>query len=193
MISEPIQVLLAVVDRLDRLAVPYAVGGSLSSSVFGEPRASADVDLLVSLSSSQAKPLAAMFIDDFYVDEDAVAEAIRRRGSFNIIHLATMLKADLFVASAELLDQEQLRRRRAITVARDPSRDAFITAPENIVLRELDWFRRGNAVPDQQWRDVLGVLKAQKAHLDFGYLANTAKAVGLEELLARALVDAGAG
>ncbi len=191
MTAEPIQVLLAVVQRLDELGLVYAVGGSLSSSVFGEPRASADVDLLVAISAAEIKGLVAAFSEDFYIDADAVTEAVRRRSSFNVIHLGTMLKADLFVAGRALLDQEQLRRRRLVTVGRDPARQAFVTAPENIILRKLDWFRQGGGISDQQWRDVLGVLKAQRSTIELDYLREMATSVGLEELLARALSDAG--
>ncbi|HVV49440.1 MAG TPA: hypothetical protein VHO06_07270 [Polyangia bacterium] len=191
MIAEPIQVLLSIVERLDRLEIQYAVGGSLSSSVFGEPRSSADVDLLVALRPVQVAPLTAALQDEFYVDGDAVLEAVRRHASFNVIHLATMLKGDLFVAGSHLLDREQLRRRREIVIAQDPPRRAFVTAPEDVVLRKLDWYRRGGGVSDQQWRDVLGVLKAQGSTIDRGYLLTTARASGLDDLLARALIDAG--
>ena len=190
MIAEPIQVLLSIVERLDLLKIDYAVGGSLSSSVFGEPRSSADVDMLVAMRPAQAAPLTAALEGSFYVDGDTVAEATRRHSSFNVIHLVTMMKADLFVAGANLLDREQLRRRREVVVAQNPTRSAFVTAPEDVVLRKLDWYRRGGAVSDQQWRDVLGVLKAQASVLDRGYLENTARASGLDELLARALTDA---
>jgi hypothetical protein len=191
MIAEPIRVLLDVVDRLDRLGIKYAVGGSVSSSVFGEPRSSADVDLLVAMAPHQAAPLAAALEKDFYVDSEAILDAIRRHSSFNAIHLATMLKADLFVAGPDLLDREQLQRRRSVIIARDPPRAAFLTAPENIVLRKLDWYRRGGGISEQQWRDVLGVLKAQRSTLDRDYLSKTARAAGLEALLARAVADAG--
>jgi hypothetical protein len=191
MTPEPLQVLLAVVAILDEVGVPYAVGGSISSSVFGEPRASADVDLLVSLSAQDVASLAAGFQPAFYVDEESVMDAVRRHASFNVIHLATMLKADLFVSGPDLLDVEQMRRRQMVPIPHHQPRMVYVTGPENIVLRKLDWFRRGQSVSDRQWRDVLGVLKAQAGTLDRRYLTEIARATGLEELLQRALGDAG--
>jgi hypothetical protein len=189
--AEPLEVLLAVVAVLDRVRVPYVVGGSIASSVFGEPRASADVDLLVRLEPADIPALVAGFEPAFYVDAESIADAVRRHSSFNIIHLATMLKADLFVGGSGVLDVEQMQRRRPVPLTGDPSQLVFITGPENIVLRKLDWFRRGDAVSDRQWRDVVGVLKAQSETLDRAYLAETARATGLQELLDRALDDAG--
>jgi hypothetical protein len=87
LISDPLSALLDVVGILDDLELPYAVGGSVASSVFGEPRASADADVLVELPEARLSACVARLEGAYYVSEDAAREAVRQHSSFNIIHL----------------------------------------------------------------------------------------------------------
>lgn len=190
MISDPIIALLDVVALLDDLQLPYAIGGSVASSVFGEPRASADADLIVELPEARLSELLARLEGAYYVSEDAARDAVRRHASFNVIHLDSMYKVDLFVAGPSQMDQEQLRRRVKITLTTEPNRAAFVTAAENLVLRKLDWYRQSGETSDRQWRDVLGILKVQVGSLDTGYLERNADTAGLRDLLDRALKEA---
>ena len=191
MISDPLRALLEVVRILDELGLAYAIGGSIASSVFGEPRASADADLLVELSRKRVADLVEKLAAGFYVSPEAAEDAVRRTTSFNAIHLDTMYKVDFFVAGSSELDREQLRRRVKLELTTNPSASAYVTAAENIILRKLDWYRRGGGVSDQQWRDVLGVIKIQGGALDLAYLRCLATKVGLDELLTEALGDSG--
>lgn len=187
MLSEPVRVLVRVVELLDALAVPYAVGGSLASGFHGEPRTTQDVDILIELPAQKVASLIASMRPEFYVDLDAAREAVLHHGTFNAIHLAYHHKVDFFVAGSDLLDREQLGRRVQAALAPEVSRPIFLTSAENILLRKLDWFRRGNEVSDLQWRDILALLKIQRGALDLEYVRRIAQRVGLESLLDRAL------
>lgn len=191
MVSDPIRALLAVVGILEELQLPYAIGGSVASSVFGEPRASADADLIVELAEQRLPELASRLEGGFYISEDAARDAIRRQSSFNIIHLESMYKIDMFVASSSTLDREQLSRRVQVDLTLEPRCSAYVTAAENVVLRKLDWYRQGSGISDQQWRDVLGVLKVQGSALDVDYLRRIAEEADLTALLERALAESG--
>jgi hypothetical protein len=97
MLFEPLLVVARIAAAFEALSVPYIVGGSLASSVHGIPRATQDVDLVAVLSLDHIEPLTVALASEFYVDGDMISDAIRRRASFNVVHLATMFKADIFV------------------------------------------------------------------------------------------------
>ncbi|HUX76945.1 MAG TPA: hypothetical protein VMY40_09940 [Anaerolineae bacterium] len=191
MLSEPIAVTLLVIEALDTLGVPYLIGGSLASAVHGVARATADTDLVADLRPEHARPLAQALNDAFYVDAESIQDAIRRRSSFNVIHLDTMFKVDVFVRKQRPFDQAQFERRVAQVVATDPERTAHVASPEDTVLAKLEWFRLGGEVSDRQWRDVLGVLKVQGERLDLVYLRRWAAALRIADLLEQALAQTG--
>jgi hypothetical protein len=154
--------------------------------VHGRPRTTDDVDLVAAIAGTNVDPLVRGLEKEFYVDADMIRDAIRRSASFNMIHLATMLKVDVFILGGEEFALEEMKRRAAVTLR--GSRVWFSSA-EDIVLEKLEWFRKGEGISERQWRDVLGVLAVQGDRLDQQYLRLWAGRRGLVDLLQRAQAE----
>lgn len=191
MASDPLRVLLRVAGLLDEIGVPYLVGGSMASSMLGEPRSTVDIDLAVHLRGADVGRLVSALQPEFYVDEEVARRAVERRTSFNAIHQPTVLKVDFFVLGDAPFDRAQLERRRLSPVLEAHEQRVFISSAEDLILRKLDWYRLGGGVSDRQWRDVLGILKVQAGRLELPYLQRWAAELGLAALLERALGEAG--
>lgn len=190
MTDEPIAVTLLVIDALDALGVPYLIGGSLASAVHGVLRATMDTDLVADLRLEHAERLARALGRTFYVDAESIRDAVLHQSSFNVIHLETMFKVDVFVLKKQPFHRAQMERRVAQVIATDPERTAFVATPEDTILAKLNWYRMGGGVSDRQWRDVLGVMKVQADRLDLAYLRQWAAQLNVLDLLERALTEA---
>ena len=186
-VADPLRVAARVATVLETLGLQYSIGGSVASSFSGEPRATLDIDMLVSLDESHVGALVAALQNEFYVDRDALALAARDRSSTNLIHLGTSVKVDLFVAGGSILDDDLLRRRVLVIVSGEPGDQLYVHTPEDILLQKLRWYRLGGDVSDRPWRDVLGIVRVQGVRLDREYLDEGARRLGLEPLLTRAL------
>jgi hypothetical protein len=190
--SDPELVLNAFVRTLQQLGVSYAVGGSLASSLYGIPRSTNDIDVLVLLEEMHAAPLVSSLRNEFYIDLDSVVWAIRNRGSFNLIHLPTFYKIDVFVPSKEGWPSEEISRVRKHNLTEDSNAPGvFFSSPEDNILHKLEWFRKGGEISEQQWTDVVGVLQVQGNALDLSYLRRWSALLGVDDLLEKALKDSG--
>jgi hypothetical protein len=186
--EEPLQLALTVLRVLEELGVEAWIGGSLASSIFGIPRATQDADIIANLSLEMARPLVELLGSEFYADEERIASGIDRRSSFNVIHLPTMFKVDIFLVGRDAWSESAVQRRRSVEVD-DQGTHVLVTSPEDIVLHKLVWYREGGHVSDRQWRDALGVLQVQGKRLDRTYLNEMAEELGVADLLEELLQE----
>lgn len=187
MLSAPLLVVATIARVFDRLGIRYVVGGSLASSVYGIPRATQDVDLVATVGHAQVDGIVRALAGDFYVDGDMIHEAIGRRASFNVIHLATMFKADVFIFKGDSWSREEMARARTERFELpNETVEVRFASPEDTVLHKLIWYKLGNEISHRQWRDIIGVLKIQGDELDNAYLDRWAPLLDVLPLLTRA-------
>ncbi len=182
---EALQVAFRVLKTLDELGVSYHLGGSYASAIHGIPRQTHDVDLVVDVPPELVQRLVRDLEGEFYVDERAVARAVRDRTSVNLVHLGTGVKVDLFIKGTSEFDDSEFARRVLLRFGDDQPRDVYVKSAEDTVLRKLLWFRLGGEASDRQWADVCGIVGVQAGNLDGVYLAEWADRLGIRDLLNR--------
>ena len=188
---EPLE-LVGLMGRIfDSLDVPWVLGGSMASSIAGEPRSTMDIDMAVRLDLDRARQFIEAVTPDFYASIDMIRDAVVHCSSFSVLQYESMMKVDVFVLGDDLLDRRQMDRRHRV-VLKDPAGLAvWVGSVEDQVLRKLRWYRMGHEVSDRQWRDVLGILTVQAGAIDLDDIRETAVLLGLDDLVRRALTEAG--
>ncbi|MCZ7535932.1 MAG: nucleotidyltransferase family protein [Acidimicrobiia bacterium] len=187
--GSPSALAVRLAEVFEELGIPYALGGSLASSLLGEPRTTVDVDIAVRLDVVSGESLLERVGGELYVSLAAAREAIRVHSSFNLVDTGSALKVDLFVLGDGLLDRMQLGRRVRIQFPGTES-GIWVTSAEDQVLRKLDWFRRSGGTSERQWRDVVGILRVHADSMDIDYMSESAAEVGLGSNLDAALREA---
>jgi hypothetical protein len=186
---------MAPVDRcLRELAVAYRVTGSVASAFRGTPRSTLDIDLVAALRPAHAVRLADRLAAEYYLDGDAAEAAVRAGRMFNLVHLATAIKVDIYPQRAGDYDRgAMLRATEEVVELAGGVLRLPVSSAEDLILAKLQWFDSGGRVSERQWTDVIGILRVQGSGLDDGYLDRWAPTLGVAELLASARVRAGDG
>jgi hypothetical protein len=176
-----------LVEVLDRLKIPFFVGGSVASSTYGVARATRDVDLVAGVEARHIAALVAELGKEFYIDPDVIGEALGAGRSFNLIHYATAYKFDIFPASDSAYVQAQFQRLSptAVSLGGDEHIEVPLASAEDTLLSKLAWFRLGGEVSDQQWNDIRGIVEISRERLDRAYLRHWAAYLKVEDLLDR--------
>jgi hypothetical protein len=189
---QPLHDLRQVLRAFTALDIPYALGGSMASSIYGIWRSTMDADITAEPFPGREDQLVAAFGQDYYLSLPAVQQAVQQRSSFNIINTCTGFKADVFIRKDRPFDQSAMARRRKIDLPDAPDEPLSLYTPEDVILFKLWWYRLGRESAQHQWDDVRGVLRVQAGKLDQAYLDHWAADLGVNDLLQRARQESGA-
>ena len=187
--NEPIEVTLQVTTVLEELGVPYVIGGSLASTLHGMIRTTQDSDIITGMRPEHISSFVSSLQNEFFIDEEMIADAIQHNSSFNIIHRATMFKVDIFIPRPRPFQKSQISRAQRHSFALENETSANFASAEDTILAKLEWYRMGGETSERHWRDILGILKTRADELDIEYLKKWAMDLGVTDLLERVLKE----
>ena len=182
-----VDALAPVVVAFRTLNVRHFVGGSVASSFHGATRSTMDVDVVCDLTEEKVSAFVASFDHDFYVSETAVRDAVLRKSCFNLIHLPSSFKVDVFVSRGRPFDNEAMRRATAQRLGESHTVEIPIASPEDSILSKLEWYRLTDETSERQWEDVSRLVRLIGDELHLDYLNRAAKSLGVADLLMRLL------
>lgn len=188
-VPDLIAALTPVVAALNQLGLRYYVGGSVASSFHGAARSTMDVDIVCELSAEKVSAFVSGFGDDFYISESAVREAIQRKSCFNLIHLPTSFKVDVFVSRGRPFDTSSMDRATEESLGGEPPLEVRIATAEDSIISKLEWYRKTNETSERQWDDVTRLIRLLGSHADVARLTEMAESVGVDDLLKRLLKE----
>jgi len=185
--TDLISALTPVAAVLDQLGVRFYVGGSVASSFHGAARSTMDVDIVCELVAEKVSAFVSAFGDDFYVSESAVRAAIQRQSCFNLIHLSTSFKVDVFISRGRVFDTSSMNRATLETLGGEPPLKVRIATAEDSIISKLEWYRKTNETSERQWDDVTRLIRLLGSQADLARLTDMATSVGVDDLLNRLL------
>ena len=148
-----------ILSQLDWAEISYCLVGGLAAIAYGRPRLTLDADLVLALSPGRVDRLIAAFpSEEFYLPPEEVLIAETRhevRGYFNIIHLATGMKADCYLPGRNSLAHWELKNRRRLAV---DFGEAWFAPPESVIVNKLLFFKEGGS--EKHLEDIRAMLES---------------------------------
>lgn len=173
------ELLQRTVETLERLNLTYLVTGSMATILYGEPRFTNDIDIVVQLSAKRIGDFVQAFpSDEFYLDDERIRQAVESRGQFNVLHPASGLKIDVIIPEMDEFDRSRFTRARRVRPANDY--EATFASAEDVIVKKLQFHAEGGS--DKHLRDIASVLRISGADLDRDYVTEWADRLGLREI-----------
>ncbi|MDP3444324.1 MAG: hypothetical protein Q8T08_15810 [Ignavibacteria bacterium] len=169
------------VEKLNLEQIKYFITGSFAAIVYGEPRLTNDVDLVLSLEEKTLEKFVQLFpINEFYCPPMEIInlEILRAsRGHFNLIHHQSGLKADIYLLGKDKFQQWGMENRKEISFF---DMKIFIAPPEYVIIKKLEFYQEGNV--NKHLIDIEGILHNSKSLINFNFLLSEIENRGLSKI-----------
>lgn len=171
-----------IAEALSIAGIPMMVTGSLTSTHYGEPRSTNDIDIVIEPTREQLDSFVSSLSSDFYVSSQAASDAFTRKSMFNVIELSSGWKVDLIIRKDREFSRTEFARRVDAEIL---GTDVKVATPEDVILSKLEWATKGES--ERQIRDAASVVSAMSDQLDFRYMHQWALELGILDQLNRVI------
>lgn len=176
---EQYELLRYVVKHLESVGIRYLITGSMASIVYGEPRFTNDVDIVIDIHENDIVRLKGCFPDDeFFFSEEAANKALRNEGQFNVIHPSTGFKIDFVIRKHDPFDNSRFSRIRRLKATEDT--EANFASPEDVIIKKMQYYKMGGS--EKHLRDITGILIVSKEMIDYGYIEIWVERLAIKEV-----------
>ena len=134
--SEELEILKIVVERLEQTGIPYFISGSMAANYYSVPRMTRDIDIVLEMRPAHLKLFIESFQNDFYTEEESIREEVNRRGMFNLIHKEYAFKVDFIIRKETEFQDSCFKRRREVRLG---DYEAWMISLEDLVIAKLLW------------------------------------------------------
>ncbi len=174
-----LDLLKLVANRLNDAEIDYMLSGSVALTFYGKPRMTRDIDIVTMIPLREVDRFVKLFDQDFYIDRDMVADAIRNQSMFNIIHLETVIKVDFIIRKNQEYRILEFNKRKKMKLE---DREVWVVSLEDLIISKLYWAK--DSFSEMQIKDIVSLLDLD---FDMDYVGGWCARLGLDAILGRVL------
>lgn len=174
-----LDILKLVAKRLNDAEIDYMLSGSVALTFYGRPRMTRDIDIVVMISLREIDRFVKLFEEDFYIDRDMAADAVRNQSMFNIIHLETVIKVDFIIRKNHEYRILEFDKRKKMKLE---DQEISVVSLEDLIISKLYWAK--DSFSEMQIKDIVSLMSLD---IDLDYVKGWCNRLGLDLILGRVL------
>ena len=174
--SEELEVLKVVTQRLNEAGIPYMISGSIAANYYTIPRMTRDIDVVIELKENTIDKFIPLFEDGFYVNREMIANEVSRQGMFNLIHNRYVIKIDFIIKKSSAYQNAEFSNRKQVLIDQCPM---WFVSAEDLVISKLLWAKESHS--EMQLKDVANLMETVD-NLDSEYIDNWIRELDLEQI-----------